>query len=96
MAEAGVDISDHRSKHLEEVLRVGVDWVVTVCDHARESCPILPAALNRLHVGFEDPPRLAADAKTEEEAFAHYRRIRDEIRTFVESLPARLEEGRRR
>ena len=90
MREAGVDISAHRSKHLHEVLEVGFDWVVTVCDHANESCPVFPGDVKRLHVGFDDPPRLAADASAEEEALEHYRRVRDEIHTFIEDLPRRL------
>ena len=90
MREVGVDISAHRSKHLNEVLEVGFDWVVTVCDHANESCPVFPGDVKRLHVGFDDPPRLAADASSEEEALEHYRRVRDEIHTFIEDLPRRL------
>ena len=92
MREVGVDISAHRSKHLNEVLEVGFDWVVTVCDHANESCPVFPGDVKRLHVGFDDPPRLAADASSEEEALEHYRRVRDEIHTFIEDLPRRLDD----
>ncbi len=91
MAETGVDISGHRSKHVDEVKGVPLDYVITVCDNANETCPFLPGKVKRLHVSFEDPPRLAKSAKTEEEALAHYRRVRDEIRRFVESLPAGLE-----
>ena len=90
MAEAGVDISRQRSKTLSEVKGVPFDFVVTLCDHARESCPIFPGATKVMHVGFDDPPRLAQDARTEEEALAHYRRVRDEIRAFVERLPEAL------
>lgn len=85
MAEVGVDISGHASKRPEAV-GVPVDVVITVCDSARESCPILPGA-RLVHVPFEDPPRLARDAATEEEAMGHYRRVRDQIRAFVETLP---------
>lgn len=92
MREVGVDISAHRSKHLDEVLDAGFDWVVTVCDHANESCPVFPGDVKRLHVGFDDPPRLAADASSEEEALEHYRRVRDEICTFIEDLPRRLDD----
>ena len=63
------------------------DYVVTVCDHAHESCPVFPGKARVVHVGFDDPPRLAAGAKTEEERLAPYRRVRDEIRAFVETLP---------
>ena len=91
MAEAGVDISAHRSKHVDEVLEVPFDVVVTVCDHANEHCPIFPRPVRRVHVGFDDPPRLAKSARTEEEALGHYRRVRDQIRDFIERLPHSLE-----
>jgi arsenate reductase (thioredoxin) len=87
MAEVGVDISGHRSKHLDEVKDVPFDYVVTVCEHAHESCPLFPGKTKVVHVGFDDPPRLAGQAKDEHEALGHYRRVRDEIRRFVESLP---------
>jgi len=90
MAEAGVDISGHRSKKLEEVLEVSFDYVVTVCDHAHETCPVFPGKARVIHRGFDDPPRLAKDASTEEEAFETYRRVQDEIRRFVETLPESL------
>ena len=90
MREAGVDISGHRSKHVDEVLDVAFDRVVTVCDAAAESCPIFPKPVPKLHRSFQDPPALAADAATEEEALSHYRRVRDEIRAFVETLPDQL------
>lgn len=90
MAEAGVDISAHRSKTPAEA-GGPFDLVVTVCDAARESCPVLPGAPRVLHAGFEDPPRLARDARCEDEALSHYRRVRDEIRRFVASLPAALD-----
>jgi arsenate reductase (thioredoxin) len=90
MAEAGVDISGHRSKHLDELRNIPFDYVVTVCDHANESCPVFPGKVKRVHVSFDDPPRLARNAKTEEEALDHYRRVRDQIRAFVEKLPDAL------
>jgi arsenate reductase len=86
MSEAGVDISGHRSKHVDELKAVPLDYVVTVCDHANESCPLFPGKTKVVHVGFDDPPRLAKDAKNEEEALGHYRRVRDEIRHYVEHL----------
>jgi arsenate reductase len=89
MAEAGIDISRHTSKRPEDI-GVPFDFVITVCDSAHESCPIFPAATRILHVGFDDPPRLAASATTDDEAMPHYRRVRDEIRAFIESLPAAL------
>jgi len=87
MAEAGVDISNQRSKHVKELMDVPFDFVVTVCDNANEQCPFFPGKVKVVHVGFDDPPKLAANAKTEEEALAHYRRVRDEIRAFVQKLP---------
>lgn len=87
MAEAGVDISSHRSKHLDEVKDIDFDFVITVCDNAHEHCPIFPGKTKLIHVGFDDPPRLAENAKTENEALNHYRRVRDEIKDFVETLP---------
>jgi arsenate reductase len=87
MAEAGVDISGHRSKHVEELGDVKFDHVVTVCGDAHQSCPTFPGKTKVTHVSFDDPPRLAKEAATEEEALNHYRRVRDEIRAFVETLP---------
>jgi arsenate reductase (thioredoxin) len=94
MAEAGVDISHHRSKHLDELKNITFDYVITVCDHANEHCPVFPGETKVIHVGFEDPPKLAQNTKTEEEALNHYRRVRDEIRSFVEDLPKQLEGGK--
>ena len=91
MAEAGVDITGHRSKHVRELIDLPFDYVVTVCDHANEHCPIFPRPVRHVHVGFDDPPRLARDARTQDEALEHYRRVRDEIRAFVETLPDALE-----
>lgn len=90
MAEAGVDISGHRSKHVSEVMDIPFDYVITVCGHAQENCPVFPGRAVVIHHGFDDPPKLAANAKTEEEALAHYRRVRDEIRAYVETLPEAL------
>jgi arsenate reductase (thioredoxin) len=87
MAEAGVDISGQRSKTLGELRGMDFDGVVTVCGRAHEHCPVFPGKTKTIHVGFDDPPRLAAGAATEEERLAPYRRVRDEIRAFVERLP---------
>ena len=87
MAEAGVDISGHHSKHLDELKAISFDCVVTVCGHAHESCPVFPGRTQVVHVGFDDPPKLAQEAPSEEAALNCYRRVRDEIRAFVESLP---------
>ncbi len=83
MAEAGVDISAHRSKLLRDLPGIQFDCVVTVCGHANENCPFFPGKTRVVHVGFDDPPKLAEGARTEEEALGHYRRVRDEIRDFV-------------
>ena len=94
MAEAGVDISGQRSKLVGELAAVEFDCVVTVCGHANEHCPIFPGKTSVVHVGFDDPPKLAAGAATEEEALAHYRRVRDDIKAFIETLPESLESER--
>ncbi len=91
MAEAGVDISTHRAKNINEVQDIDFDYVVTVCDQAREQCPYFPARVRTIHASSEDPPALASQAKNEQEALAIYRRVRDEIRRFVEGLPRVLE-----
>ena len=96
MADAGVDISGHRSKHVAEIMDIPFDCVVTVCDNAHESCPLFPGRTRIVHVGFDDPPRLAMQAKSEREALDCYRKVRDQIRRFVESLPDGIEEERKK
>ena len=91
MAEVGVDISAHHSKHVDELKDIDFDYVITVCDNANESCPMFACKTKVLHVGFEDPPSLAKTAKTEQQALDIYRRVRDEIKQFVERLPDNLE-----
>jgi arsenate reductase len=93
MAEAGVDISGARSKNVREFLETKFDYVVTVCDNARETCPFFPGAGKVVHVGFDDPPAIAETIEDEEEKLAVYRRVRDEIRRFVEGLPVSLTDG---
>lgn len=90
MAEAGVDISRHQSKTLDDIGTVLFDYVVTVCGHANEHCPMFPGKARVIHIGFDDPPKLAKTAKSEDEALSHYRRVRDEIKTFVSQLPETL------
>jgi len=90
MAEAGVDISGQHSKTLAEIGPMEFDYVVTVCGHANENCPIFPGKTRMVHVGFEDPPKLTAHLADGEEKLAVYRRVRDEIRRFVERLPEAL------
>lgn len=91
MAEAGVDISGHRSKNVSDLMDVPFDYVVTVCGHANETCPMFPGKAKVVHVGLDDPPALAKEAKSEQEALDCYRRVRDEIRAFVETLPQSLD-----
>ena len=91
MQETGVDISAHKSENVADLMHIPFDYVVTVCGHANEHCPYFPGRAKVVHVGFDDPPKLAKDAKTEEEALGHYRRVRDEIKDFVQSLPDSLD-----
>jgi len=91
MAEAGVNITDHKSQHIDEFKDVPLDYVITVCDNAHESCPVFTGHTKVIHVGFDDPPRLAKQAETEQEALDAYRRVRDEIRTYIETLPESLQ-----
>ena len=88
MAEAGVDISNQKSKLVEELPVKNFDFVITLCGHANETCPYFPG--KKIHRGFDDPPKLAEVAQTEAEKLIPYRRVRDEIRQFVETLPASL------
>ena len=90
MAEAGVDISAHRCQHIDEFKDVKLDYVITVCGDANENCPIFTGNTKVIHIGFEDPPKLAETAATEEEALDCYRQVRDEIKEFVEKLPEQL------
>ena len=94
MAEAGVDISGQRSKLAKELEDVAFDAVITLCGHARESCPYFPGGGKIIHVGFDDPPQmareLAAQGANKEEQLNCYRRVRDQIKAFVETLPESL------
>lgn len=95
MAEAGVDISGHRSKHIDEFKEIPLDVVVTVCDHAHESCPLFPGKGKVIHVGFDDPPqiakKLAEQGASPEQQLSCYREVRDAIKAFVETLPESLD-----
>ncbi len=93
MHEEGIDISGQSSKDMSALGERQFDFVVTLCDNAQESCPFFPAKTRVVHRGFDDPPRLAAGAESDDEAMAHYRRVRDEIRDFVQQLPEALLEG---
>jgi len=90
MAEAGVDISGQTSKTVDDLPPVEFDAIITLCGHANETCPFFRGSARRMHAGFDDPPALAGDAASEEEALGHYRRVRDEIRAFVEAMPDNL------
>ncbi len=93
MAEIGIDISGHRSKHLNEFLKQDVETVVTVCGNADQACPVFPGQVNRYHWGFDDPAHAMG---SEEEKLAVFRRVRDEIRKVFEAYAAgRLNEARR-
>jgi arsenate reductase len=96
MAEAGVDISGHFSKTPAEIGPVEFDYVVTVCGHANGSCPVFPGKTRVVHVGFADPPKMTKRLPDGEEQLAVYRRVRDQIRAFVERIPEALDksEGR--
>lgn len=93
MAERGIDISRGTSKTLDQVrAEAPLDVIVTVCDSAHESCPVLPG-VRTIHAPFDDPPRLAAAARSDDEAMPHYRRVCEEIREFVARLEMRIDEA---
>lgn len=87
MAEAGVDITAQKSQHIDEFKDTKIDVVITVCDHAHETCPFFPGGAKVIHVGFDDPPKLSPPDASEEEKLDGFRRVRDEIKAFVETLP---------
>jgi len=90
MAEVGVDISGHRSQYVEAFKDIAFDYAVTVCGHANENCPVFPGRTKVVHVGFEDPPKLAAKVEGPQEKLNCYRRVRDQIKFYVETLPDSL------
>ncbi|MGD9161604.1 MAG: arsenate reductase ArsC [Desulfobacteraceae bacterium] len=90
MAEAGVDISSQKSKDIDSLGKMEFDYVVTLCDNANEACPFFPAKTGVLHRGFDDPPKLAEGIQSEEETLNHYRRVRNEIKTFIDDLQNQL------
>ena len=87
MKEVGVDISHHTSKEVGSMVNISFDYVITVCSHADQHCPTFTGNAQVIHVGFEDPPSLAASAQNDEEALSHFRCVRDKIRAFIETLP---------
>ena len=84
MRELGIDISSHRSKHLSEFDGQHFDYVITVCDNAKESCPLFMGRAQRLHQSFDDPP--PASQGSEEERLAIFRRVRDQLRTYLDNF----------
>lgn len=92
MEEAGVDMTGHVSKTIDDLPSLEFDAIVTLCGHAHETCPFFPGPVRRVHRGFDDPPSLAAGLSNEEDILAVYRRVRDEIRDFVASLPRSLDQ----
>jgi len=86
MAEAGIDISRQHSKSVAELAGKDFDYVITMCGHANETCPVFKGKAMVIHAGFDDPPKLARNSAGPEEAMAHYRRVRDEIGKFVLSI----------
>lgn len=92
MQEAGVDISTQQSTNVSDYDDIDFDYVITVCAHADEHCPVFSGNAIVIHVGFDDPPKLAKDAETDEEKMLHYRRVRDQIRAYVETLPGSLQQ----
>lgn len=91
MQEAGVDIASQSSNTVEELGPIAFDFVVTVCGHANENCPVFLGPARVVHFGFDDPPKLAKDLKSESEILNCYRRVRDEIKGFIETLPKSLD-----
>jgi len=90
MAEAGVDISNQKSQHLDEFMELDLNYVITVCDHAHETCPLFPGSAKVIHHSFDDPPKLSPPDAPEEIKLNGFRRVRDEIKSFVETLPEGL------
>jgi arsenate reductase len=90
MAEAGVDISSHKSKHVDEFADIELDYVITLCDNAREQCPVFGGDVKLVHRAFSDPIMMRG---ADDQVIAAFRRTRDEIRAFVEALPESLERG---
>ena len=97
MAESGVDISNHKSKLVDEFKHIELDAVITVCGHANETCPYFPPRCKVIHVGFDDPPKMAAKLAAKGESIEQqldcYRKVRDEIKAFVEKMPDNIIKG---
>jgi len=94
MKEVGVDISNQSSKLVDTLKDVPLDLVITVCGHAGKHCPVFLTKARVVHVGFDDPPTLAKSAANDQEALDHYRRVRDEVRDFVQNQLPELLRGK--
>ena len=91
MGEADVDISNHKSKLISELADLDFDYVITLCDNARQTCPFFPGTAKNIHIGFDDPRSLTSVSNTSrEEKLKTYRRVRDEIRKMIDDLPRSL------
>ena len=90
MRELEIDISHHQSKHVDSLKNLTFDYVITVCNHAYETCPLYLKKSKILHVRFDDPPQITKGLKSKKEILFHYRRVRDEIKNFVEKLPKQI------
>lgn len=90
MQEAGIDISDHTSNHIDEYRDIDFDYVITVCDHAKEHCPYFPTRATRIHHNFSDPAKATG---TEDEILSEFRKIRDEIKTFARDFLQEIKRG---
>jgi arsenate reductase len=87
MDEGGVDISSHTSKHVDDYMAIDFDYVITLCDHANEKCPVFGGKTRVIHRPFEDPMMAVGSS---EQVMATFRKVRDQIREFVEALPESL------
>lgn len=90
MKEVGVDISQNKSQHVEELKNIDFDYVITVCGHANENCPIIFTDAKVIHVGFDDPPKMAEKLNKQEDQLNCYKKVRDEIKSFIKTLPDSL------
>ena len=97
MAEVGVDVTSQKSENIRDFADTQLDVVVTVCGHAHETCPVFPSNCRVVHSGFPDPPKMAKElaeqGASEDEQLECYRKVRDEIKSYVESLPHSLQEN---
>lgn len=90
MSEKGIELTHHWSKTLSDLGTIAFDYVFTVCGHANENCPVFLGQAKVIHVGFDDPPKLAIGLSDEEKILDQYRRVRDEIETFIKNLENHL------